>query len=986
MEGTLSSTLQPQASRFFSVAFATFVVLLLCGWWSNSAAQSPTTGRIMGKVVTRDSGEPLIGASVMIDGTKLGAMADLDGNYILNNVPVGVHRLIVSAIGHTRTIIDSVSVEAGQTAKLDFSLKSEAVVGQDVVVEAARLKDTEAALLNLRQQAPAAQDAISSEVMSRSGAGDAAAALTRVTGSSVIDGRTAVVRGLSGRYSNTQLNGAQLPSTDPDKPAVQLDLIPAGLLDNITVQKTFTPDRQGNFSGGAINLSTKDLPERMTLKFSSSLSYNSNVSLQDGVLTHSSGPKEWLGFDDGFRSAPAEIVDSSFRTPGYTTVGDSRNAAGAEYLDRIAKSLSRDFAFTERRAPLNQGYGLSFGNLYQLFNRPLGVLGSLTYSRNNSYSGDGIYRRYEVERIGTEVTGLGTYLDYADRKASEEVLWGGLLTANLLLSPNHRLRFSFNRNQHGEKISRQVEGIYTSYTVEAGQRLRSHVWQYTERSMQALQYGGEHSVKLPLLNRTRIEWSATTSRNRQDDPDLRFWTDIANYDENDSLISAGIVTGFPYPTHFFRYLTETNREYKVDFSVPIEFANPGSKLRFGTAIFDKSRSQDNWLIRLNPSERPDLFSSYNGDPGSILTDDKIGKIDSTFNSYTNSWNYLWGIVPENLTQKADVYRGDQDILAFYGMIDWKLTSRFDLIAGARLEHTDQWVETIDTTSLDFRGAYSVADWLPSVNLVYHAQPDMNLRGAFSITTARPTIREMAPFYSYEFLTGNNNIGNPRLTRTLIRNWDLRWEWFTRPGEVIAVSGFYKHFSDPIERFNLSENGDISFLNVSRALVYGAEFEVRRRLDHTGIAPLQNFQLGANLTIVRSEVDIDARELAYRLSNGLTDSTETKRPFGGQSPYVLNFDIAYTSPSTATEIAFFYNIFGNRLAEVGYQAPDIFEKSRQQADLTITQRVLGPLTARFAAKNLFDEDRKLIQTAAGKEYIRSLSREGRTYTLGLTYSL
>ncbi len=952
----------------------------------NAIAQQNKHGRIMGRVVALDSGEPLIGASILLEGTKLGAMADLDGNYIINNVPVGTYRLTVSAVGHTKTVVENVVVTADEATKLEFSLKSEEVVGETVVVEASRVKDNEAALLNLRQQAPAAQDAISSEAMSRSGAGDAASAMTRITGASVVDGKTAVVRGLSGRYSNTQLNGAQLPSTDPDRPAVQMDLIPTGLLDNITVQKTFTPDQHGNFSGGAVNLNTKDLPEKLALKFSSSLSYNSNVSLKSGILTHSSGSKEWLGFDDGYRDAPGELVDSNFRTPGYSTVGDSRNAASAEYLDRIAKSLSRDFVFNERKAPLSRGHALSFGNLYHLFGRPCGVLGSFTYNRNYSYTADGVYRRYEVERSGNELTGLGTYLDYSDRKASEEVLWGGLLSANLTLAPSHKLRASFNRNQHGEKTSRQVEGVYTSYTVEEGQKLRSHVWQYTVRSMQALQFGGEHLLDFPLLSPSRLEWSASSSRNKQDDPDLRFWTDIANYDQNDSLLSAGIVTGFPYPTHFFRYLTETNREYRADLSIPLQFARTGTKLKIGASVLDKSRNQDNWLIRLNPTERPSLFSSYNGDPSSLLQDNFIGKTDSTFNSYSNSWNYLWGIVPENLTQKADVYKGEKDILAVYGMIDWRVSNRFDIIAGARFEETDQWVETIDTTSIDFRGAYRVSDWLPSVNLVYHARSNMNVRGAFSITTARPTIREMAPFYSYEFLTGNNNIGNPRLTRTLIRNWDLRWEWFTRPGEVMAVSGFYKLFTDPIEKFNLTDNGDQSFLNVPRALVYGVEVEARRRLDHAGVGFLKHLQVGLNLTLVHSEVDIDARELAYRISSGLTDSSETKRSFGGQSPYVFNVEIAYTSPKASTEIALLYNIFGDRLAEVGYQAPDIFEKARQQVDLTVSRRLFGSISARLAARNLFDEDKQLIQEAGGKEYVRSLSREGRSYTLGLSYSL
>ncbi|MGB5137201.1 MAG: carboxypeptidase-like regulatory domain-containing protein, partial [Candidatus Zixiibacteriota bacterium] len=521
-----------------SIIVALLFVLLSAIPSSSTLAQATETGRIMGKIVNKDSGEPLIGAVVVVDGTKLGAQADLDGNYLINNVPVGAYRLIIQSVGYAKLTVENAVVTSGQATKLDFALKTEAVVGEQVVVEATRLENTEAAMLSMRQQAPAAQDAISSEAISRSGAADAAAAMSKITGASVVDGKYSVIRGMEGRYSNTQIDGSQMPSTDPDKPAVQMDLIPAGLIDNIVVQKTFTPDQQGNFSGGSVNINTKDLPEQLTVKLSTSVSYNDNVSLKDGILTHAGSSKEWLGFDDGYRSAPEILSGSGFHTPGYTTVRTSDSAVGAHYLDQTAKDLSRDFTFSQRKAPLNQGYALSFGNLYSMFGRPLGILGSLTYNRSYSYSGDGVSRRWEVINNGGELTGLSRFQDYADERASEEVLWGGLLSANLAISPAHKLRFSFIRNQHGEKLSRHLEGYWSIYTEEDTQRLRSNVWQYTERSMQVFQYSGDHALNLPLMKKSRLDWSASFAKNEQDDPDLRYWTDIANYDENDSLTSA----------------------------------------------------------------------------------------------------------------------------------------------------------------------------------------------------------------------------------------------------------------------------------------------------------------------------------------------------------------------------------------------------------------------------------------------------------------
>ncbi len=974
-----------------SGVFLGIVILLLAifGAGENAIAQQNKHGRIMGRVVALDSGEPLIGASVLVEGTKLGSMADLDGNYIINNVPVGTYWLTVSAIGHTKTIVENVVVTADEATKLEFSLKSEEVVGETVVVEASRVKDTEAALLNLRQQAPAAQDAISSEAMSRSGAGDAASAMTRITGASVVDGKTAVVRGLVGRYANTQLNGSQLPSTDPDKPAVQLDLIPAGLLDNITVVKTFTPDKHGNFTGGSVNLNTKDLPEKLTLKFSTSATYNSSVTWKDDVLTHAGGPKDWLGFDDDHRDPPQILVDSNFSNAGgYTNARTSNQAATAQYLNQAAHGLSRDFSFQNRKAPLNQSYSLAFGNLYSLAGRPLGVLASLSYNRSFSYSGDGFFRRYQPASVSEGlVNSLSVYQDFWQRSATEEVLWGALVSTNYKVHPNHQFRFTFNRNQNGEKSSRSLGGWWRYYfEPEDPIRIRSSSWQYTERSMQSLQYSGEHSIRLPLLDRVRVEWAAASSKNTQDDPDLRYWTDTVALDENGNPISASIASGYPYPAHYWRYLDEKNREYRADITIPLSGANTGSSLKFGVVRIDKTRDQKNYLARLIPGNNFQLIQGYQN-PNDILIDENLGIIDSTWDASRNLWVYSWGIHGESLTDPLGTYTGEQDITAAYGMFDIRLSRKFDIIAGARFEETDQYVQSQGNfTSGRNRGEFGVSDWLPSVNLVAHAMSNMNIRGAFSVTTARPTIREMAPFGSFEFITSDILSGNPDLTRSLIRNWDLRWEWFTRPGEVVAVSGFYKHFTDPIERFYITGNNDISFRNVPNAKVYGLEIEFRRSLDHTGVSLLRHFQVGGNFTLVHSEVELDAAELAGRRAARLIDSTETTRPFGGQSPFVLNLDLLYTSPGGGTEIALYYNTFGQRLMEVGYSSPDIYEKSRQQLDFSISRKLFQVITAKLAVKNLLDEDRTYIQEIGGNEYVRSFARIGRSLTLGMTYSL
>ncbi|MCB0258309.1 MAG: carboxypeptidase-like regulatory domain-containing protein, partial [Calditrichaeota bacterium] len=271
--------------------------------------QSGDSGTITGQLVDAQTGDPLIGANVLIDGTLLGASTDLDGLFVVTGVPAGTYTIVVDYVGYAQTRIEAVEVKAGESARLSLAMAPEAIQGDVVVVEARLLENTDASLLKKRQKAAAVSDAISAEEISRSGSSDAADAMSRVTGASVVGGKYVYVRGLGDRYSNTQLNGAELPSADPDKKAVQMDLFPSNLLDNIVTQKTFTPDQPGNFSGGIVNIGTKSFPDGFTLKFSTTSSYNTRSTFSDNILTYPGGDLDWLGMDDGTRDIPDLLAD-----------------------------------------------------------------------------------------------------------------------------------------------------------------------------------------------------------------------------------------------------------------------------------------------------------------------------------------------------------------------------------------------------------------------------------------------------------------------------------------------------------------------------------------------------------------------------------------------------------------------------------------------------------------------------------------------------
>ena len=317
----------------FKIIFTIFISLFFA---ANLGAQT-LKGIVAGKLVDSETGDPLIYANVHLEGTTFGAASDLEGNYRIVSVPPGTYNVKLNYMGYAETQITDVVVTAGEVTKINVTLKPEVLEAEEVMVTAKALRNTEAVLLKDRQKAIAVSDAISAEAISRSGSGDAAEAMTKVTGASVVDGKYVYIRGLGERYSNTHLDGAELPTADPDKKAFQMDLFPSNLLDNIVTVKTFTPDKPGNFSGGIVNIGTKTFPESFTMSFSSSASCNTQTTLNDNFILYGGGSTDWLGFDDGTRDIP-DLFDNWNKEDWPTVTGARYNDEEAAKLGGVAIS------------------------------------------------------------------------------------------------------------------------------------------------------------------------------------------------------------------------------------------------------------------------------------------------------------------------------------------------------------------------------------------------------------------------------------------------------------------------------------------------------------------------------------------------------------------------------------------------------------------------------------------------------------------------
>ena len=945
--------MKDKLARVFQV-LALLLLLTLSLGASPSRAQ---TGSIAGTLVDGKTGDPIIGANVAVQDSTIGTTTDLKGRYELTGLTPGAYALVFSYVGYQKKTVTDLGVGAGETTRLDVQLMPASYNLDEVTVEARLVRNNEAALLRDRQKAAAMSNAISAAKMSQSGSSTAADAIEKVAGASVVGGKYVQMRGLGGRYMNMQLNGAELPSSDPDKNAVPLDLFPAGLLDNVVASKTFTPDQPGNFTGGNINIGTKSYPENLNVTASTSLSYNSEVGFGENMLRASGGLEE----------VPATISGTNF--PNLIAAQQSQEKA--QQLDHISRAFSRRMVPIAQSAPLPQSYSLTFGNKYNVLgDRPLGVVGSVTYDQSVSGYADGRVGQHKLIGDVASVSQLNTELMLRDVAGSVQTLMGGLANASFKPHGNHELGLNLLYNRSEEHFARYQTGRLPRDLSE-DEVYENRVLRQTERSMYSAQGRGEHVFGSGLMGTgegLRLKWNSSLTRSLQDEPDLRFFT--YHYDPTSTDTTYHIAPSlYPQPTRYFRSMEETVWSNDLSIAVPVGPA----EVKVGGSYSQKDRSFREHRFRYETD-----MANFEGNPANFFGRSGLVGQDE-------SGRYRFGTYIVNATAPSYSYNGDQQVAAGFAMVDTPMPMLTGLrfVGGVRVERTDMAVANL--ASDPERGQILETDLLPSANLIYAITDEMNARFAYSRTLARPSLREFAPFSSFEFVNGYTYTGNPNLDRTLSTNLDLRWEWFPSPGEILAVSGFYKRLTSPIERvFIIKTYNEIQYQNVGRAMVAGLELEASKNLG--GLADvLEHVEIGGNFTLTHSEVAIDPDELA--LIRATDPGADDTRNLQGQSPYVANADLAYSNPDLGTSVGLYYHLFGERLHAVAKGGnPDLYEQPRHTVDLTASQQLPYNLRVRFSAKNLLDAHHSVVQTFKKRTYTNEYYPQGRSFSLGLSYDL
>ncbi len=923
---------KPSAS--IKMLFAIFAVMLLTAF----LFANENNGKITGQVIDQKTGEPLIGANVIIRGTVYGSATDLDGYYYISGLPLGLYQLQVTYVGYESAEVSNISISTSDYKQINITLISSVMNLNEVIVQAKMKANTDIFLLSEQKKSDKIQDGISADQMSKSGDSNAADAIKRITGVSVRDGKYVSIRGLSDRHVSTAMNGVPIPSPEPEKKSIPLDLFTTGILESITAYKTYTPDLPGVFAGGAINIKTKAYPDTRILNAKFGLSGESGF-LHANYCVGTQGSLDYFGFDDKTRTIPDEIPEDIMLSkwsplPGYTY------SEWKVRLGEYGKSFDSDFTIRSARIGQPLSFGVNYGNRYIVSpDFEYGFYTNINFSNSYSYK-EKLYRRYAVSD-----NSIITRTDIDNQKSAYSTNMSVSASTGFKLRDKHKIKL-YGLYTHNSESSLTIGQGKTPNLDENGIYIREY---YAGKSILNGTLTGKHIFE-DRIN-SRLEWAGNAGIALLNEPDVKnhnykYISSGGYYEVARSSAKAGQ-----------RYFTEGNdRNANVDVNYKTSLKDDLGELykckiggrfqykdrNFGKRNFYHEYSDGAWPAELIRIVR-DNFGAVFQDSNYVASEDEKGLI----------------LLESTDMASRNAYWASEQIVAGYVMTDiplgfncWAQLNRFRFIGGFRYEYYNldlvpynPVTNTRYTSPLINNGLTPVEasirenEILPSINLNYEITQSMKLRLSYSKTVARPEFREIAPFEFQQFYGGSAVVGYPYLKTTDIYNYDFRYEWYHGIGELIAVGVFHKNFINPIEISQI-ETADESYLTYQNALyanTQGIEIDIRNQIPvidkNTG-----RLMLIFNCTLSQSEVQ--ANDI-ITLFNGVTiqnNSTTLKRPLQGQSNIMANAGISYTGMN-GWNAALAYNIYSKRLSALGSGSiPNEYELPFHSLNMTISKKL------------------------------------------------
>lgn len=816
---------------------------------------------------------------------------------------------------------------------------------EEVVVKASRLKGTASAVMEERKNQAFVADILGAEQISRTGDSDAAAALRRVTGLTLVDGKFIYVRGLGERYSSTQLNGASVPSPDPTRTVIPLDLFPAAIIESLSVQKSYSPSMPAHFGGGNVDIRLKTIPSDFVFSMQGNLGGNTD-NFDDGI-TYNGGSDDWRGEDDGTRAAPQALQNLWRNYQPLNQLSQTQNR-------EIAAQMYRDYdAKTESIAP-DYGLDLVVGNKFESGDVKYGFLASVSY--DNEWQNSQGYEGQDFVSDGENGWSLVRGFDQVE-STEHSVKFSTMLNLGLEYHRDHRIDVtSVLLRDTVDEIQTKL-GNTNNVTLADGQRVRDTVVKYEERELISNQVLGTHNF--PKLMYLGFDWKYSDSRSNRYAPgnyEARFI--IVDEDENgifDLQNESSLRRAQTAARYTFQNLNDKVENYGYNFSLPLTFSNLEIELKAGGDFVTKSR--DAFARRVDWNTLGFSNADLQGDKfNHILTTDKL--LNYALNNTAN--------IIRDTSVDGDDYYSAQKIDAYYGEIDVFINNTWRISGGVRWEDFRQVVAPLDPATGQFdlpaeptvedlaKLSFQQDDYFGALALTYIASEEMQYRLSYGETAVRPDIREVAPATYIDPITENPVGGTPGIQSTEVKNYDVRWEWYMPSGENLSVGLFYKDMINPIEAVQSpAQDGPplIRIANADDGQVYGIEVEF---LQDVG----EDFYLSGNVTLSDSQINIDP--VRVEAQTGVSTSiTNTKRRMTGHSNYVVNLNLGYDAPNGNHSATLAYNVFGERIMIPGIEGKDdVYEQPFHSLDFIYTYYPSYSSTLKLKVQNLLDEEKEM----------------------------
>ncbi|MGC6432054.1 MAG: TonB-dependent receptor domain-containing protein [Jejuia sp.] len=943
----------------------TYIFLLL--FFGITLGVFAQTGTVAGNVF--DGGynnEPMAFANILVKGTTTGTTSDFDGKYQID-LNEGTYTLVFSYVGYETKEISGVIIEAGKVVELDVILSTNSL--DEVVITTNVKKNTESAVLNIQKKSVTLLDGLSSQSIKSSGAGDLASAVKSVPGVSVEGGKYVYVRGLGDRYTKSTLNGVDIPGLDPDRNTIQMDIFPTNILDNIIVIKSAAAEYPADFTGGVVDIVTKDFPTKFEASVSVGGGFNPDMHGKDNFLIGSGSDTDIFGYDDGSRNVPIHRYQE---IPG--NFPDENGVLRAGLLNSLTGRFDSELRAQEETSSPNFDFGFTIGDQFEIGDDKFGYLASFSYKNSTTFYEQRIDGAYILDTQNQSNNELLTDRFSIGREGINNVLLNGLVGLTYK-TDRSKYKVNFLHIQNGESAGGFFDQRLSQDGVGGGiEPLTKDAITYTERSVTNLLINGNHTFG--ANNDWKFDWKLSPTFSKVYDRDHRV-TPLQESDQGQFFVSPSAAT---FPIRIWRFLQEENWATKFDFSKKYELGGRPAKVKFGAAYTYKFRdfSIDDWTFNNNGAEIAD------GNPNNFLAPENLWSRD---NQVTGTF-----LISSDKFNGGDAYEGEQNVAATYISNEFNISEKLKSVVGIRAEKFEYYNSGINNTTRDTLVREKILnkhDLFPSANLIYAVKDNSNIRASYYRTTARPSFKEASFSQIFDPITDRLFIGNIDIQPTYVNNFDLRFERFGEGAQMFAISAFYKKFKDPIEQsFFLQAPTQLSVANLGEADVYGAEVEFRQNLGFISEG-LENLKFTFNASVTESELTMSDGEFQSRVANARDGETiDRKRNLQGQAPFLINTSLNYVNNDIGLQTGLFFNMQGRTLEVVGIgNVPDVFTVPFESLNFTLNYAFgeKKKSSIDFKVTNILNAEKESVfESFQAQDQIFTLRQPFREFSLGYSY--